>query len=425
MTPRKFDATVADWLREGPETGPRYGLDRALAATHRIEQRPGWLFPRRYVPWPAEEWGLQMPAGVPAAAVLALTCLLLLAVAIVAFGTRPPDALRLLPASHRLIAFQEGQAIFVGRLDGSDRRKLSGDLPFAYGPVFSPDGTRVAFLAPAQALETGGRLYVARVDGTGVLIDAGRGLDVVSGQVPSITWSPDGTQLAFAARSDGVSRIFVTAGIGADVTPITDGAANADLPTWSPDGSVIAFRVTDLDGVRRHIETVRPDGSALTPINDMITADSSFSKPHFHPSNGQLAYAVNYGFGGQTRALIDWQFTHTAEVWANGIGGWRDAGVPFSPDGKHLAFITAADGVIVAEDDENIGVGGDVYDGRLRRLGNVAGCWIDWVPDGSALYGGSPDGCTGVVVIPLDAPTSSRRLPTATSGFASWQLPLP
>ena len=52
MTPPTFDATVADWLREGPESGPRHGLDRALAATHRVEQRPAWVFPRRYLPRP-------------------------------------------------------------------------------------------------------------------------------------------------------------------------------------------------------------------------------------------------------------------------------------------------------------------------------------------------------------------------------------
>jgi hypothetical protein len=429
MTPRTFDATVADWLREGPESGPRHGLDRALAAARRVEQRPAWVFPRRYLPRPLAELELRNPAHVSAAAVLVLLLLLLLALAIAVGGPRPRARLPFVPVADRPIAFQEGPAIFVARLDGSERHKISGDVAYAISPLFSPDGTRVAFLAPSNPGETGGRLLVAAFDGSTPLVEASRGLSVVRGQVPSVSWSPDGTRLAFAASSGGVSRIFVAAGIGGDVVPITDDTANADLPTWSPDGTVIAFRVTDLDGVHRHLRIVQPDGTALETINDMISADASFSKPRFAPDSGPLAYAVNYGFGTRTRAIIDARFTHTAEMWTDGIGGFPDAGVPFSPDGKYLAFITATDGVMVADDQESTPAAGlpgaGQYTGQLRRLGKVADCWIEWVPDGKALYGGSPDGCAGVVVIPLDDPTAARRLPTATSGFASWQLLLP
>ena len=281
MTPRSFDATVADWLREGPETGPRHGLERALAATRRVGQRPAWVFPRRLLPRPMAEFDLRVPASVSRALVLVLVLLLLLALAIALVGQRPRIPLPFVPAADRPIAFQEGPAIFVAHLDGSDRRKLSGDLPFAYAPMVSPDGTLVAFLAPPNATETGGRLLVAAIDGSAPLIEASQGWLVVPGQVPSVTWSPDGTRLAFAASSGGISRIFVTAGIGKDVAPITDDTANADLPTWSPDGTLIAFRVTDLDGVNRHIRTVQPDGSGLTTINDMIAPEFELFEAQF------------------------------------------------------------------------------------------------------------------------------------------------
>jgi WD40 repeat protein len=425
MTPRTFDATVADWLREGPERGPRHALDRALAATRRFEQRPAWVFPRRYLPRPLAELDLGMPASVSAAFVLTLTFLLLLALAIVLVGTRPRLRLPFVPAGDRPIAFQEGPAIFVARIDGSERRNISGDVPYAISPMFSPDGTQVAFLAPSNAGETGGRLLVAAFDGSAPLVDVSHGLLVVPGQVPSVTWSPDNTHLAFAARDGGVSRIYVTDVTGSQVVAITGAAADADLPTWSPDGTRIAFRVTEPDGANRHIRLVQPDGTGLESLNDMVAPDSSFSKPNFSPINNQLSYAVNYGYGSQTRALIDAGFTHTTELWTAGTGGYPDAGVPFSPNGKFVAFISATDGVIVADDPIQQGAGNPQYVGQLRRLGNVADCWIEWVPDGKSLYGGSPDGCAGVVVIPLDDPRNARRLATATSGFASWQLLLP
>ena len=46
----RFDAVMADWIREGPDRGPTEGLQRALAATRRVSQRPGWTFPQRWLP---------------------------------------------------------------------------------------------------------------------------------------------------------------------------------------------------------------------------------------------------------------------------------------------------------------------------------------------------------------------------------------
>ena len=49
MNDDAFDHILADWLREGPERGRVEALDRALAATRRTAQQPGW----RQAPWPA------------------------------------------------------------------------------------------------------------------------------------------------------------------------------------------------------------------------------------------------------------------------------------------------------------------------------------------------------------------------------------
>jgi len=83
--------------------------------------------------------------------------------------------------------------------------------------------------------------------------------------------------------------------------------------------------------------------------------------------------------------------------------------------------------VLVAEDAGRLKGAPDFYnngyDGQLRSLGHVAACWVDWAPDGTSLYGGSPDGCEGVVVIPLSNPGAAVRVPGSTAGVASWQPP--
>ena len=45
-----MDRVLAEWLREGPEQGPREALERTLAATRRTGQRPGWTLPERWFP---------------------------------------------------------------------------------------------------------------------------------------------------------------------------------------------------------------------------------------------------------------------------------------------------------------------------------------------------------------------------------------
>ncbi len=73
------DRMLADWLHEGPERGPREGLERTLAATRRVRQRPGWTIPERWIPMQ-----LTMARTRSQRPILALVMLALLTVALVA-----------------------------------------------------------------------------------------------------------------------------------------------------------------------------------------------------------------------------------------------------------------------------------------------------------------------------------------------------
>src|SRR5205807_1801532 len=69
------------------------------------------------------------------------------------------------------------------------------------------------------------------------------------------SWSPDGKQIAFAGRTDGVWLEDSTFGSG---TRVATGQNTS--PTWSPDGTRIAFDAWRGPGVFE-IVTVRPDGT--------------------------------------------------------------------------------------------------------------------------------------------------------------------
>ena len=419
MNSDRTDEVLADWLNEGPERGPAHARERALAATRRVDQRRAWTFPGLWVPVSISRVDTR-PVRLAGMALLLVGLLLgVIAFAAAVGGARPRISSLLGPSADGLVAFQGGTAVEVSRIDGSALRTLSGDVPYAHSPLFSPDGTRVAYLAPSTRDGLGGRLLVAPVAGSQRVVDVGHGREVIPASVPSVAWSPDGKQIAFASMEGGVATIFVAASDGSGVTPITDGTADRDLPTWSPDGGRIAFRETEPDGLRRRLRTMRPDGTDIQEVDMAIARDASLSELRWAPDKPSVSYLFNAGYGAQTRAVISLGSGHALELWADGIGGLVENGVPWSPDGLHLAILTATEGVIVADNDNTT-----PYDGSLRRLGNVAACWIDWTPDGTALYGGSPDGCDHVVVIPLSDPSAAASLPASGSGVASWQ-PLP
>jgi hypothetical protein len=44
-------------------------------------------------------------------------------------------------AGDRLVAYQDGTAILVAHIDGTGERVISGSVPYARSPLFSPNGS--------------------------------------------------------------------------------------------------------------------------------------------------------------------------------------------------------------------------------------------------------------------------------------------
>jgi len=422
MNEPRRDPILEKWLSDGPDQGPEHGLNRALAATHKVGQRPGWTFPRWWLPLPVADAQVRVPRIVVIGAVLMLTMALLVALA-VGFGVR--NAPLILTPNDNVLAYAEGGDIVVANPDGSNRRDLNLGVSGASAPVFSPDGTRIAFLGS-------GTLHIAAIDGSSPrLVDASHGMAITRGDVPNYSWSSDGAHIAFSAVDGGVGRIYVVDRDGGNLRPITDGIRQSDLPSWGPIGEFgsdasdwIAYRVTDPGKAEVSFERIHPDGTAQEVMAGVIGPDTHLGKLSWSPpraiNNGiATSYAMNAGFGTDSRAVIDMGVQHALAIWDGGLGGLADAAIPWSPDSRYLAFINAQGDVVLAEDDET----SDQYDGQLRDIGPVLGCWVDWSPDSQFLYGGSPNGCQGIVVVPLAHADSAITL-TAEPGMASWR-PMP
>ena len=176
-----------------------------------------------------------------------------------------------------------GWDIVTTAIDGSDRRRLTrGDKRggINLSPVWSPDGTRIAFLSNRGAKWSQFGIYTMAADGSDVRSVA-PSVDVI-GPMPASppVWSPDGRSLVFRAEigSDFIAGHEPGASQSALYTVGVDGSNLARLArlgqpsrnfwflplAWSPDGSRIAF-VREDDELRA-VFTVAPDGSDLTKL---------------------------------------------------------------------------------------------------------------------------------------------------------------
>lgn len=108
----------------------------------------------------------------------------------------------------------------------------------------SPDGRRVAYLFSPHADRNRTEVHVVDLDsgedraltGTDEHHDLG------------VTWSPDGTTLAFTAERPGWHEVFLIGADGADERQLTDGGHNWSGLAWHPDGDRLVG-VRDRHGV--------------------------------------------------------------------------------------------------------------------------------------------------------------------------------
>jgi Tol biopolymer transport system component len=128
-------------------------------------------------------------------------------------------------------------------------------------PSYTGDGTKVAFNLGRHGKSTG--LYVMDVR-TGLGSELRE--EVPATFVTHISWSHDGTSLAFAAGRDDKALVFVTRSDGVGLRAVAEGS----WPSWSADDNQLVFeRQTHSNGISTSVIWIaNVDGSDAHPVTD-------------------------------------------------------------------------------------------------------------------------------------------------------------
>ena len=333
-----MDRVLADWLREGPETGPREGLERALAATRRVGQKPGWALPERWLPMQLTMARTPTLRPILAIVLVALLTLALAATALFIGSQRRALPAPFIPARNGAVVYSESGDLFIANdLTGESRTLLAGPEEDGW-PGFSNQGDRIAFIRVGE-----GDFQVMSVlpDGSNMEV-----LAELPGEFNGYSWSPTGDALLVNLSESGFRYAIVNAdGSGSRDLEL---GTSADYASWRPNGEHIVFRGHDLEaGTSAFIANA--DGANIHRLDIPATQDVDFENLGWSPNGEHLAW-MSAGVDGVT----GWQI-NIADIDAAGTltdlrplkldpdsSDERNPG--WSPDSSKLSFLQEKDG---------------------------------------------------------------------------------
>jgi TolB protein len=220
--------------------------------------------------------------------------------------------------------------LYISDYDGARQLRVTISKALDISPAWSPDGKTIVFSSWRTGYQD---IYLLFPYGGSPIQNPTRGTPDKQSWLPA--WSPDGGKIAFTSSRDGNAEIYVMNRDGSNVQRLTNHPSIDSTPTWSPTGAQIAF--TSERGGNPQIYIMNADGTGVK----RITNESHADRPTWSPAPlNEIAYSSRSG-GGNIIKIYDFATGNTRAL-TDAIG--NNESPAFSPNGRHVAFVSSRAG---------------------------------------------------------------------------------
>lgn len=216
--------------------------------------------------------------------------------------------------------------------DGANQKPVTSYGSLSLHPAVTPDGTRLAFTTYAKgnpgifvfSLETGRRLPF---------------YNVVSPAVATPEFTPDGSQVLYAASIGGWMQICIANLDGSNMRRLTDSRSINMEPKVNPKtGAEIAF----ISGRSGPAQLYRMPMEG-TDVTRLTTGEGDVANPAWHPNGQHIAFSWTRGYApGNYNIFVMDVATRSFNQLTHGAG--RNEHPAWAPDGRHLVFSSTRSG---------------------------------------------------------------------------------
>ena len=226
--------------------------------------------------------------------------------------------------------------VFSMSADGSNQTRLTDKAEYNLYPKWSPDGQRIAFISSDIDQQTWD-IYTMNADGLDRKLILHSTDDGLRASVVNPLWSPDGTKLAFVAQDNqGRTSVYTINSDGTNIFNVTPDESIYTAPVWSPGGTKLLFN----NHPDHNLYVINADGTNRSQLTTRVSFDPAWSpdgeKILFNSweANIQEIFVMNADGSNQTQ-LTDSSGPGSGSPGSAG-NGWQQ----WSPDSSHIVFIS-------------------------------------------------------------------------------------